>query len=161
MNEYVSGFLFSFDLQEVLLIQKAHFPQKDKWVAPGGLVTAGAGVYISMELRFTDDTGVVIPAKHWHCFATKQYGESSKFYYFATFGDWIKKFPLLWPEKDSYLCRHNYIDLAFESGADYKYDTKNLIDIVLSEMRNNSFMRLNPEGVNSWKIQKPTAKSGS
>jgi hypothetical protein len=160
VNTYVCGFLFSWDMKDVLLIQKEHFPHKDKWIGIGGAVEADAtdrSIFTTMREHFQAETGGInIPESNWHCFHIRQLRGDTKIYFFATFGDYIKAFQPYKESDPKFICSHNYVDLVFNNGDEYLFYTKYAIDIVLSEMRAGYFMQLNPEGINSWKTIKPS-----
>lgn len=114
MDKFVCGFLFDYDLDRFLLIDKGKIPVKAeredgkpiltslKWSGIGGKVNPAIipdpinpGMTISvhpetphqcMEREFFEETGIRIPRKRWHCFFIKQYGDYTKLFFFCAFG---------------------------------------------------------------------------
>lgn len=184
--KYVAGFLFSFDLQQVLLIRREKHPFKDKWAPISGKIEQVEKVikqtwfglpermtsgelpdfeekamvdeipHAAMRREFLKEADTFIVESRWHCFHIKEYSNGNTVYFFVAFGDEIKKFKAYqdYYLGQTYLCTHSYIDLVFNSGSEYVFDTKYLIDIILSEFKANNLMQLNPQGVNSWKTAK-------
>lgn len=66
MINYVTGFLFSLDCTQVVLIQKNKPAwQAGKWNGVGGKVEEGESWGQCMSREFEEETGVAIPAEDW------------------------------------------------------------------------------------------------
>ena len=82
MQTYVLGFMFSADLQEVLLIEK----QRPRWQAGllngiGGKIEAGEAPLTAMVREFYEESGLATQAEDWHPIALVQ-GADFKVYCF-------------------------------------------------------------------------------
>lgn len=70
VKKYVTGFLFSQDSRHVVLIKKlAPEWQKGYLNGVGGKIEANETSYDAMAREFQEETGVLIPAKEWHCYS--------------------------------------------------------------------------------------------
>ena len=70
MKKYVTGFLFSADLTQIVLIRKlAPAWQKGYFNGVGGKIEEGELSIDAMSREFKEETGVFLPPKDWTCFA--------------------------------------------------------------------------------------------
>lgn len=73
MTEYVVGFMFSYDMQSVVLIRK----KRPSWQAGllngiGGKLESGETFSDAMAREFQEETGCITQADTWHHFLTLQ-----------------------------------------------------------------------------------------
>jgi len=70
VKKYVTGFLFTQNSSHVVLIKKlAPEWQKGYLNGVGGKIEANETSLEAMVREFYEETGVLIPAKQWHCYS--------------------------------------------------------------------------------------------
>lgn len=85
MKRYVLGFLFSSDLNDVLLIQKTHPAQQaGKWNGLGGAIAEGETPEAAMTREFKEESGVHVP--EWMKVG-RLYGPTYEVFIFAAKGE--------------------------------------------------------------------------
>jgi ADP-ribose pyrophosphatase len=82
MVEYVSGFMFSEDMRNLVLIQKQH-PEwmRDLWNGVGGKTEPGETTIEAMRREFLEETGVM--QVEWDCFCELTF-QGGNVYFFRT-----------------------------------------------------------------------------
>ena len=70
MKKYVTGFLFSIDNKNIVLIEKLNPSwQQGYFNGVGGKIESGETSVDAMSREFKEETGVLIPANMWTCYA--------------------------------------------------------------------------------------------
>lgn len=70
MKRYVTGFLFSKNSSHIVLIEKLSPEwQKGFFNGVGGKIEPGENAIDAMAREFNEETGVLIPAEQWQCYA--------------------------------------------------------------------------------------------
>jgi len=87
MTKYVAGFLFSPDLETVVLIEKQKPAwQKDKYNGIGGKVEEGETCYAAMKREFEEETGVLVIS--WHPYVLIEGSDYSVDFFYAVSPMW-------------------------------------------------------------------------
>lgn len=174
---YVCGFFMDYEMERFILIDKGGMQHQDVslfWQGIGGGIktqlgtrnslrnidyeetkVAAESAHEAMSREFFEETGYKIAMKRWHCFHTKEY-LSKKIYFFAAFGSLKELHDCVRIASDSIrtkfegrILTHCLVDVLFD-GNSYTFDIPYLIQMILREMRSGMFMKLDPEGVNSY-----------
>lgn len=157
LDNFVVGFLRSYDLSNWLLINKGLTTTPNgvqlKWCGIGGKVVPGEKPHQAMTREFLEETGYRVIEKRWHCFHIKDYinsriycfdcpcspDEFSKVSQHATDLRYMHEGPL---------GLHMYPDICF-SPENYTFDLRYLIPMIILESQRGMLLQLDPTGVNS------------
>lgn len=107
----------------------------------------------AMEREFTEESGVKIARKRWHCFHIKFY-KTIKIYYFVAFGDGTELQAIInysrfrTPPIEGPIGAHALVDVLFDP-SQYTFDIPYLIAMLYREHRAGMLLQLDPEGVNT------------
>jgi 8-oxo-dGTP pyrophosphatase MutT (NUDIX family) len=166
--------MLTWDLQQFLLIRKTH-PEwmKGKLNGIGGKIEKKEELLIdpddpgkntwlmetppeAMIREFYEETGITTTRQRWHCFHIESFFHgpddkaNTKVYYFAAFGDEAKRQCLgdnkdpLFEQVDSF----KLVDFLLDEH-EYIYNLPYLLQMIIVNVKRNTFKQLNPEGVNN------------
>lgn len=67
--QYVSGFLFDMQMQQLVMIKKIKGPKHNigKWTVPGGKIEEGEDMHDAIIREFKEETGLDVPAWKFFC----------------------------------------------------------------------------------------------
>lgn len=89
MTEYVNGFMFSLNRNNLLLIEKNRPEwQKGKLNGIGGKIEEGEKPVDAMVREFEEETGVKTDWRQWEMFAVME-GDASRIHYFRAFSEQV------------------------------------------------------------------------
>ena len=183
IDKFVAGFLFDYDLNHFLLIDKGKtltslsegvegntILTSLKWGGIGGKIRIPDETNLEanelvesphecMEREFFEETGIRLPHHRWHCFFIKEYSGSSKLYFFCAFGPPKELQNIAKHFKDGMgpegqISVHTTIDILFDSEL-YTFDLPYLVNMIVRESRRGFLPKLDPEGINSANKKNP------